>query len=396
MKKYVYSTLALAVALFLALACTPAPQPETPEETPEVTPDPEPEDEGGCTITGKVRNALGKSLVKGITVEIGEHSTVTDENGTYKIEHYPIDSDDLTVKLHLEDRVAEYELLPGELTELGTVSLPDFFSGYDIRDGVKVQKVGELWQLIPNEIRVNEVGTIQGLAIDGDNIFFFHDKGGYSCFSLSRMRHLYSGDTDPEDTYGLHCNEAFFGPEKLTPESEHPLLFVSACIPPYNIYVYDISSKGSQLVGTLNPPEDVGEHIEWMYGISAYSYDAENGWLYGHNTDFIRRYRFPSFSEFTEGSYTMKKDDFLGEMIFSPALTLPQGACARDGKLYMPSGVYSSARCCLYVYDFAKGDLKIIDINDFCLEPEGIDYKDGWFYVAFNRSSKEVLYRFQF
>ena len=29
-------------------------------------------------------------------------------------------------------------------------------------------------------------------------------------------------------------------------------------------------------------------------------------------------------------------------------------------------------------------------------EPEGIDEAGGWFYVAFNKDSREVVYRFKF
>ena len=395
MKRILSCVLTLFMSAFVTLGCQ---KPVPPEVDPVVEPEDDPVEEAGplCSITGTVWDALGLKGAEGIKVSIGDSTATTDESGVYVIAGYPIKSEDLTVKLFLEDRTAEYALLPEEMVADTTISVPAFYSGYEERDGAKIQKVGDMWSIIPEETFAKMKGAVQGLAFDGDYMFIFHDLGDYACFSLSGMRYLYGGDVDPENQYNLHCNEAFFSKDSLSSGSEHPLLYTSECRSLFNVYIYDITSEGSKLVGTLDPPDGMGMFQELLYGISSYSYDAENGWLYGHNNGFIRRYRFPSFSEYTDGSYKMQASDFLGEMIFEPALTTPQGACAHDGKLIMPSGIYTVNQCCIYIYDFETREVKIVDINDLGLEPEGIDYKDGWYYVAFNKSHKEVVYRFQF
>ncbi|MCQ2143782.1 MAG: carboxypeptidase-like regulatory domain-containing protein [Bacteroidales bacterium] len=335
------------------------------------------------SVEGYVMDALGTSGVPGIEVRMGHRTAVTDATGRYCFEGR-VPAMNRRLVLNLEDRTAEYAILKSDFADTSVVTVPDFYSGYDIRNGVKIQKVGDLYKYFPKPVTVE---AVQGLAIDGDEMFVFYNNGGYDCYNMKTSRYEYSGDIDPENQYRLHCNEAFFGLEKAFPDSEHNLVYISECSTYFNVYLYDISSKGSTLYGTLSMPYPIPT--------SSYSLDAENRYLYAHNDNWIRRYRFPELSEFKDGALTLEPEDFYGEVNFEPWLTIPQGACARGHKLYMPSG-WPSNHCYIYVYDFDKETVELVDIQDFGIEPEGIDEVGGWFYVAFNHWGRAVVYRFQF
>lgn len=346
----------------------------------------------GFEVNGTVLDALGEKGVGGLRIRLGDYTVETSDDGSYSFingtDGCKIGPSDYRIILELEDRNVEYDVLEADFSATGTVTAPTFYSGYDVHDGVKVQKVGDMFNLLPSGTK-RKSEAVQGLAIDGNEMFVFHNNGGYYCYDISRMRFLYSGDVDPDDRYGLHCNESFFGTSKYSGSSEHNLLYTAECSSDFNLYIYDITQYGSTLVGKLNPPAAMPT--------SAYTIDPENMCLYAHNNGWVCRYRFPDFSEHTDGVYTLSESEAYDWWWFEASDMMPQGSCFHDGKLYMPCG-WANLQYPNYIFVFDVSDQSLwrFPMPFLPIEPEGIDYSDGWFYVAFNKSNLEVVYRFQF
>ena len=114
-------------------------------------------------------------------------------------------------------------------------------------------------ELLPENVQVN--GSTQGFAIYGRYAFSMHDKGQCVIIDLKQKRFvntfIIEGNTG-------HCNNASFGVERYSKQSQFPLLYVTECRGERACYVNDISLEGAKIVQKIfYDGEDITGPADW-------------------------------------------------------------------------------------------------------------------------------------
>lgn len=243
--------------------------------------------------------------------------------------------------------------------------------------------------LLPEDVEIK--GSSQGMAIYGRYAFLMHDKGQCVIVDLKRKKFV--------STYHMtgntgHCNNASFGNEKASRESQFPLLYVTECRGRRACYVNDVRLDGSRLVQTIYyDGDDIQGPADWFV-------DRRKGkiWLYCtiDGRRMLKQFHLPSLSDSdSAGEVHLTKMDVLKEM---PAadVKIPQGSLIHRQKVYLPDGVPSRDRR-LHIVSIKSGESVTYDLNHIAVEPEGVASKGRRLYISFHTPRdprQNIIYRF--
>ncbi|MBR6001803.1 MAG: hypothetical protein IK045_02975 [Bacteroidales bacterium] len=231
--------------------------------------------------------------------------------------------------------------------------------------------------------------SCQGLAIQGDTAVIIHDKGWCQIYDMAEKRTLSYYKLEGNDS---HCNNAVFGPARLTPESPFPLLYISEDNGGHACLVTEIGMDSSKIVQKIYYDTDGSDYpgpVDWMV-------DRKNGFLYTYGgirwrERWVKRFPLPSPDE---PEVHLTADDVQWSMYYDE-VGIGQGGFVQDGRIYLSAG-YPPYYCKLHVYDIrTKKQILCQDIRDLKYEPEGMDISEGWLYLALWHSKVGTeIYRF--
>lgn len=249
--------------------------------------------------------------------------------------------------------------------------------------------VCDLGKLTPENVKVK--GSTQGFAIWGKYGFVLHDKGQCVIINLKKNKFV---STFMLDGNTSHCNNASFGIERGT---KFPLLYVSACKGDHCCYVTDITLEGSRIVQKLfYSGEGYPRSYDWFIDRKnklIYTYGS-----YGEMTKLVKKFRLPRLADSDKnGEVHLTQNDVLDEFIVE-GINIYQGSVIDGHYAYLGDGYPPHDRM-LHVLDM---DSKIIvcsvNLNGLHHEPEGVDVKGKWLYMAMHVSKQPrngVIYRFR-
>lgn len=244
-------------------------------------------------------------------------------------------------------------------------------------------------ELLPADVEVQ--GATQGFAIYGRYGFSMHDKG--QCVILDMKRKEFVSTFVLEGNTG-HCNNASFGVERYSRESQFPLFYVTECRGNRACYVNDISLTGSRLVQTIYyDGVDITGPADWAVDASArrlYLYCS-----YG-SLRMLKVFKLPTLADSDErGEVHLSARDIICTL---PAgeVTIPQGSHVYGRYIYLPDGIPPRPTR-LHATNIVTGErLSTIDLSHLGLEPEGVAVKGKWLYVSFHTPRnvrRNVIYR---
>ena len=258
-----------------------------------------------------------------------------------------------------------------------------------------VQKGDQLFleykALLPADLQVKR--PVQGLAIHKNYGFSLRDGG--MCVILDLKRKKYVNSFTMEGNVS-HCNNAGFGKEKYSKESQFPLLYISECRGQRCCYVTDITLEGSRIVQKIFYDSDEFKiAMDWVV-------DAENGYIYvyggkHYGTKYLKKLPLPKLSDSDEnGEVHFTKADVLQEIAIE-GVSIAQGSKIHKGKAYLPDGCSPNGNK-LHVIDLKTGrKLAEILYSDQKNEPEGLDFKGKTLYTVFHPvgepARNSVIYR---
>lgn len=263
------------------------------------------------------------------------------------------------------------------------------------QDGVvplgKCEVVCDVDDLLSETIEV--VGSTQGLAISGDYAFSMHDKGQCVIIDLKRMRYVNSfvleGNTG-------HCNNASFGVERYSRDSQFPLFYVTECRGERACYVNDITLEGSRLVQKIFYSGDE------IVGPCDWAVDASRKLLYLYCTigeiRMLMWFELPRLSDSDErGEVHLKLEDSLGSI---PAgdIKIPQGSLVTDDYIFLPEGVPARGTALNVIHRNSARLLQRIDLTATGIEPEGVACYKGWLYMSLHTPREprhSIIYRYR-
>ena len=253
----------------------------------------------------------------------------------------------------------------------------------------RVEKVCDVNDIIPAHIEIN--GSTQGFAIYRNYAFSMHDKGQCVIFDLKKQRFI---NTFVLEGNTGHCNNASFGVERYSNDSQFPLFYVTECRGNRACYVNDISTSGSRLVQTIYYD---GLEIE---GPCDWAVDAKKKHIYLYCTinkvRTLKWFPLPKLSDSDHRSEVhLRPEDALGSV---PAgnIQIPQGSLITKRHILLAEGI-PPRHTALNAIDKASG-IKIADIDfDYTgLEPEGIATRRAWIYLSFHTPRQprhNIIYR---
>lgn len=242
---------------------------------------------------------------------------------------------------------------------------------------LRVEPYCNVADLLPSDVVVE--GSSQGMAIYGTTAFLMHDKGQCVIINLEDKSFINSFVLEGNDG---HCNNASFGRERYSADSEFPLLYVSECRGQRACYVNDISLDGSRLVQKIfYDGDDTQGPSDWVV-------DAAHNKIYlyctvdGHRT--LKRFRLPRLSHSdSHGEVHLTEEDVQQEILLGE-IAIPQGSFIQGRYIYLPQGLPSRDRS-LHVVDIRRGEIVgIADLNSIEYEPEGIAAMNGELYLSFH------------
>lgn len=236
----------------------------------------------------------------------------------------------------------------------------------------------EFDKILPKDLETQR--PVQGFAIHKNYGFSLRDKGMCVVIDLKRKEYINSFQLEGNVS---HCNNAGFGNEKFTKNSQFPLLYVSECRGDKCCYVTDITLTGSRIVQKIFYDSDEFKiAMDWVV-------DAENGFIYvyggkHYGTKYLKKLPLPKLSDSDEN----------GEVHFTPAdviqeiaieeIAIAQGSKIHKGKAYLPDGCSPKGNK-LHIVDLQSGKkLAEIPYSDQLNEPEGLDFKGKTLYTIFH------------
>ena len=255
------------------------------------------------------------------------------------------------------------------------------------------QKICDFADWTPAEAEI--VGSTQGFAMHGRYAFVMHDKGMCCVFDMKKKAYVNSFKMEGNTS---HCNNACFGAEKASPDSQFPLLYISECGGTSCCYVTDITTSGSRIVQKIRyVGTDYRGTIDWCL-------DARGGFIYTYgglngNYKLLKKFRLPKLSDSdAKGEVMLTDDDVLDVTRIDEGINIWQGSYVIGRYAYLPDG-YEPYDCFVHIVDLQEKKIAVSrNITDLALEPEGIDIHGKWVYVVFNTSRQprhSVLYRFR-
>lgn len=243
--------------------------------------------------------------------------------------------------------------------------------------------------MLPEGVDVK--GSTQGFAIYEGYGFSMHDKGQCVIFDIKSKKFintfLLEGNTG-------HCNNASFGVERYSRESQFPLFYVSECRGERACYVNDISTTGSRLVQKIfYDGEEITGPCDWAV-------DREQRRLYLYctiaNLRMLKWFALPSLSDSdSNGEVHLGQEDMLGS-IPAGAIAIPQGSHIFNHRVYLAQGIPPRTTSLHCVDARSAKPLSIIDFTHTGLEPEGIATYKGWLYLSFHTPRQprhNIIYR---
>ena len=257
------------------------------------------------------------------------------------------------------------------------------------RMNLKMEQVVNVADLLPEKVDVK--GSSQGMAIYGRYAFLMHDKGQCVIIDLKHRKfvatYLMEGNTG-------HCNNASFGKERTSRQSQFPLLYVTECRGERACYVNDVTLDGAQLVQTIYyDGDDITGPADWFV-------DRRKGdlWLYctREGKRMLKKFTLPRLSASdAQGEVHLTEEDVQSEIMASD-VKIPQGSMIHRRKVYLPDGVPSRDRR-LHITNI-KGGTEVYDLNHIAIEPEGVASKGRRLYMSFHTPRdprQNIIYRFK-
>lgn len=253
------------------------------------------------------------------------------------------------------------------------------------------EQVCDVNDLLPADVEVN--GSTQGLAIYGNYAFSMHDKGQCVIIDLKRMRYV---NTFVMEGNTGHCNNASFGVERYSEESQFPLLYVTECRGDRACYVNDVRLDGSRLVQKIYySGDEINGPCDWAV-------DGERELLYLYCTIGDKRmlmwFRLPRLSDSDErGEVHLALKDSLGSI---PAgdIKIPQGSLITSDYIFLPEGVPSRGTALNVISRHSARRLQQIDLTATGIEPEGVARYRRWLYLSLHTPREPrhtIIYRYR-
>lgn len=236
----------------------------------------------------------------------------------------------------------------------------------------------EFDKILPADLETKR--PVQGLAICKNYVFSLRDKGMCVILDLKKQKYINSFQLQGNTS---HCNNAGFGKEKYSKESQFPLLYISECRGERCCYVTDITLQGSQIVQKIFYDSDEFKiAMDWVV-------DAQNGYIYvyggkHYGTKYLKKLPLPKLSDSDEnGEVHFTSKDVLQEITIE-GIAIAQGSKIHNGKAYLPDGVSPKGNK-LHIVDLQSGT-KLAEIlySDPANEPEGLDFKGKTLYTIFH------------
>lgn len=245
----------------------------------------------------------------------------------------------------------------------------------------------EFDKVLPADFKVK--GPVQGFAINGDYGFSLRDRG--MCVVLDMKNNKFVNAFTIDELKKAHCNNAGFGKEKFSKESQFPLLYITECRGTRCCYVTDITTEGAKVVQKLYYDSDEFKFaMDWVV-------DAKNGFIYVYGgkhfgTKYLKKLPLPKLSDSDEkGEVHFTKDDVLQEIAIE-GHSIAQGSKIHKGKAYLPDGCSKFGNK-LHVIDLKTGKkLGVYNYADQQNEPEGLDFKGNKLYTVFHPVTKTIRF----
>ena len=248
--------------------------------------------------------------------------------------------------------------------------------------------------VLPEDLETKR--PVQGLAIHRNYAFSLRDKGMCVILDLKKKEYVNSFMLEGNTS---HCNNAGFGKEKYTKDSQFPLLYISECMGSRCCYVTDITLQSSRIVQKIFYDSDEFKiAMDWIV-------DAQNGYIYiyggkHYGTKYLKRFRLPKLSDSDEnGEVHLTPADVLQEIAIE-GIAIAQGSKIHCGKAFLPDGCSPKGNR-LHIVDLTTGK-KIAEhfYSDQKNEPEGLDFKGKALYTVFHPVGQparhSVIYRTDF
>lgn len=240
----------------------------------------------------------------------------------------------------------------------------------------------EFDDVLPFDLEVKR--PVQGFAIYKNYGFSLRDKG--MCVILDLKKKAYVNSFQLEGNTS-HCNNAGFGKEKYSKDSQFPLLYVSECMGSRCCYVTDITLHGSRIVQKIFYDSDEFKiAMDWIV-------DAHNGYIYiyggkHYGTKYLKKFRLPKLSDSDQnGEVHLTPADVLQEIAIE-GISIAQGSKIHKGKAFLPDGCSPHGNK-LHIIDLATGEkVAVHTYTDQLNEPEGLDFRGNALYTTFHPVGK--------
>lgn len=229
--------------------------------------------------------------------------------------------------------------------------------------------------------RNNKAYSSQGLCIHDKYAVIIRDKGWCEIYNLETNRTESFYKLENNDS---HCNNAVFGPSKLSEDSLFPLIYISEDNGGHACFVTELGWNDSKIVQKIYYDGDKKSYpgpIDWIV-------DRENGYIYTYGgvrwgMRWLKKFRLPSLEDSdANGEVHLTPKDVLFEMTYNE-VGIGQGGFIKDGRLYFTAG-YPPFHCKLHVYDLEqKEEVLCQELQPLLHEPEGIDIVGDKMYVVF-------------
>ena len=243
--------------------------------------------------------------------------------------------------------------------------------------------------LLPENVQVS--GSTQGFAIYGRYGFSMHDKGQCVIIDLKQKRFI--NTVTIEGNTG-HCNNASFGVERYSKQSQFPLLYVTECRGERACYVNDISLEGAQMVQKIfYDGEDITGPADWAV-------DRRKKLIYLYCTigkvRTLKWFALPRLSDSdAHGEVHLKAEDTIGSVALGD-ISIPQGSHIHRKRAYLPAGIPPRPTS-LHITDLKSGEeIMLMDLSHTGLEPEGVATRRGWLYLSYHTPRdvrRNIIYR---
>lgn len=241
--------------------------------------------------------------------------------------------------------------------------------------------------VLPAELKVK--GPVQGFAISGNYGFSLRDRG--MCVVLDIKENKFVNVFTIDELKRAHCNNAGFGREKYSKDSQFPLLYITECRGTKCCYVTDITTEGAKIVQKIFYDSNEFKYaMDWVV-------DVKNGFIYAYGgshfgTKYLKKFPLPKLSDSDEnGEVHFSPEDVL-QVIEIEGHAIAQGSKIHKGKAYLPDGCSPKGNK-LHVIDLKTGKkIAVYYYADQLNEPEGLDFKGKYLYTVFHPVTKPIRY----